>query len=566
MEAHHETDTLVKLASGEAIDEASWSELRPFLLARLDKIAHNDFSIPQLPSPRPPATATTTITTTTVTATATTTATTNTSATTTTPEKNTTETSPPSSLPLSSPSAASEQPSSQETNKENALTGEARDAARAELPKQVDDMLLGIKKHLETFTRQPPHTIQRLAQLILRPKAHYRALASYLHAVDRVVRVSSATNTYPLPPAIFDMSKLGLNGDSARDGDAAAAHVAWSNPTTATLGTDEALGGALLTPIPWLTRRSPEDSTDGEGDGDGDGDENDDTTSTPTSTSTFTSTMTTSPAAGGAQIHSEATETIDGPNGVGSIETVSVSVNGIPSTGHHTRGITQGELLRQEQRAGVVPVSQLTLTQDSSMEENDAQELPLQGQDPHHHQQQQQQQQDQEKREKQDQQQQKEQQDNLADHTDEDEVPHARGPEKIGIEDTGLQSNTPSYMSLDGSVSVQGIDVDAALGRKQDNPEQQTALSSPAVRGDTGDGGGNDNDNENENASSASGTGSPGAKREAQQELKGEHAKKVKKDEVNIASASAPDTTTPPAGPGSDEDGSSAASAVEQKV
>lgn len=261
-------------------------------------------------------------------------------------------------------------------------------------------MLVDIKKHLETFPTHAPHTIQRLAELILEPKAHYKALASYLHAVDRVVRVTSGTNMYPLPPAVLDMSAMQRNGDEVRD---AAADVSWDNPAATTLGTDEALGGALLTPIPWLTRANS------------DGSNGDSTTS------------------GGAQIHSEGTETIEGPNGVGSIETVSVSVNGIPSTGH-ARGVTQGELLRQEQRAGVVPVSQLARTQ---------------GPDPDH---------------------------NEDHHDDEDgeanEIPHARGPEEIGVNDTGPQGVTTSYMGEEG-VLTHDIDVEAAVGRKHDGGEAQ---------------------------------------------------------------------------------------------
>ncbi|KAG5979190.1 hypothetical protein E4U55_005467 [Claviceps digitariae] len=592
MEADHATEILVKIASGEAVNEGSWPELRPLLLARLDKIAHNDFPIPRLSRPLPPP-----ITTTTTTTTTTTNTNTNTSTTTTTTSKNASESGRRSSLPLSSPTT--EHPLPQEANKEDAPTEEPRDAAPRELPTQINDMLLDIKEHLETFKNYPPHTIQRLAELLLRPKAHYRALASYLHAVDRVVRVSSATNTYPLPPAIFDLSKLGLNGEDSRDGDAAA-HVAWSNPTVAALGTDEALGGALLTPIPWLTRRSPEGSTDGEGEGEGDGDG--ETTSTPMSTSTMTT-----PAAGGAQIHSEATETIDGPNGVGSIETVSVSVNGVPSTGHHTRGITQGELLRQEQRAGVVPVSQLARAQESSSAEGDAQGPPPQGQpeeagqerDQHQQQEPHEQQQDQQDPEPQEQKQQQQNQDSHACQTDEDEVPHARGPEEIGIEDTGPQASTRSYMSEDGSFSMQGIDVDAALGRKHDDTKQQGGNSSPAVGDDTqqsvstGPAVGDDktqqsvesgpavvddthqqtvlsspavtddtkaekeqdgpHDNDDDNASRTSSTDSAGTKREAEAELEGDHAKKMKQD--GVESASGTDTTSP-AGQGDDKAGS----------
>ncbi|KAG5928241.1 hypothetical protein E4U42_001074 [Claviceps africana] len=489
MDADHETETLIKIASGEPIDEASWLELRPLLLARLDKIAHHDFSIPRLPPPRPRL----------VTVTATATANTSTTA----ADQNTTD--------------GGGRAGSQEADKENAPTGAD---VSGELPKQINDMLLDINKHLETFRSYPPHTIQRLAELLLRPKAQYRALAPYLHAVDRVVRVSSTTNTYPLPPAIFDMSKLGPNGEDARNGDAAAAHVAWSNPTVAALGTDESLGGALLTPIPWLTRRSPEGSNDGEGE------ENEEM---PT-------------AAGGAQIHSEATETIDGPNGVGSIETVSVSVNGIPSTGHHTRGVTQGELLRQEQRAGVVPVSQLERAQEPEPEPEPEPERDDDGQPPSRQGQQEQpgqerhgqgQDKDQEKQQQQQQQQQQDS-DVVGQTDDDDEVPHARGPDKIGIEDTGPQGNTASYMEQDGSVSMQRIDVEAALGRK-DGPEQQSALSSSAVTDDDDDDG----------ASSASSAEIAATKREAQQDLGGDH-KKMKKD-----------GTTPPAGE-ADDDASSA--------
>ncbi len=61
-------------------------------------------------------------------------------------------------------------------------------------------------------------------------------------------------------------------------------------------------------------------------------------------------------SSGDRQMETESTETIDGPNGMGRIETVSVSItNGVPTLSTVNRGITQGELLRQEQRAGVVP-------------------------------------------------------------------------------------------------------------------------------------------------------------------------------------------------------------------
>lgn len=152
------------------------------------------------------------------------------------------------------------------------------------------------------------------------------------------------------------------------------------------------------------------------------------------------------------EVRTESTETIDGPNGPGGVETVSVSVNGISSVGSHTMisilssqspsmsgeqglraegGVTQGELLRQEQRAGVVPASLLRLPQrDMDMQEGGRRgdEMGL-GED--------------------------------------DEIPHARGPEEIGVEDTGPQEET-KVMMVGG-----GIDVEAAVGRRADFTDEK---------------------------------------------------------------------------------------------
>ncbi|KAG5963886.1 hypothetical protein E4U58_003324 [Claviceps cyperi] len=469
MEMDHHKETLIKLASGEKVTEVCWPELRAHILVRLDKIAHNDFSIPKLtPPPSPPRTTTTTIANTTV---------------------NTETTNSFSSKEDRRPSYSPSSPrpsSTQEAHKDNAPTENTAAAAAAaaaaagheirdsvaltELPRQFNNMLVAIKKHIELFDKNPPNTIQRLAELILQPKAHYRNLAPYLHALNRVVRVTSGANIYPLPPATFDPSRLRLNGDAAQDGDAAAQSVAWSNPTLA-LGTDEDLGGALLTPIPWLMRRS----LSPEGDNDGG--------TTPTVSATS-----------GAQIHSEATETIDGPNGVGRIETVSVSVNGIPSIGHHVRGV-------QEHLIGAVPGSQATRIEKSS----DA--SPLQTPEGDQDQEEQDQKDANEKRD-QDQHQghDSEQQEGPTSPSNEEETPHARGPDAIGIRETGPQGSTKNYVAEDGSVSMQNIDVEAALGRKQDD------------------------DHKADDAGSPSSSESAGTKREAQQALEAEHAKKVKQD------------------------------------
>ncbi|EHK96237.1 hypothetical protein M7I_8059 [Glarea lozoyensis 74030] len=83
-------------------------------------------------------------------------------------------------------------------------------------------------------------------------------------------------------------------------------------------------------------------------------------------------------------------------------------------------GVTQGELLRQEQRAGVVPVAQLSSNRGDT--------------------------------------------DGLG---EEDEAPHARGPDEIGMEDTGPQASGHAAVGSGLNVSMKGIDVDAAVGRKE---------------------------------------------------------------------------------------------------
>lgn len=346
--------------------------------------------------------------------------------------------------------------SAEDANKENdpvpaaAVSVQVQELAPGELPRQIQDMLDHILTHIQGFETFPPHTIQRLAELILTPRAHYKALAAYLHAVDRVVLVTSSTDVYPLPPAIPDMSNMSINGTTDDESKDPADGVSWTNSTNTAVGSDEALGGALLTPIPWLTRRSPGSDDDGMG----------------------------------AQIHSESTETIDGPNGVGSIETVSVSINGISSTGH-ARGVTQGELLRQEQRAGVVPVSQLARPPAHDDEEDETRDDGEKG--PHEG------------------------------DEEEEEVPHARGPEEIGVNDTGPQSATSSVVG-EGGVEMQNIDVAAAVGRSREE-EMHPEPTKPKT----------DEEDSSEAAHDApSPTESTGTKREAEGDLEGEPPRKAR--------------------------------------
>ena len=243
-----------------------------------------------------------------------------------------------------------------------------------------------------------------MAELLLHPRQHYKRLSSYLSALDRILSVTSPLSLFPLPTSTVRPTENGtttlFNGITS----------------SAALGSDESLGGALLTPIPWLRDQQPD-------------------------------------------LHTESTITIDGPLGVGSVETVSIAINGVPhstsiasssgrqsfegpasdllparqlaETMREAGAVTQGELLRQEQEAGVVPVNQTRQTRSATRAEarSVAAEAKSEGEE-------------------------------------EEGVPHARGPELVGMEDMGPQGAERSGRT--------GFDVEAATGRKVEDGEEES--------------------------------------------------------------------------------------------
>ncbi|OIW26180.1 hypothetical protein CONLIGDRAFT_635928 [Coniochaeta ligniaria NRRL 30616] len=480
------------------MDFQSWETLLPGLIARIEKIAHTEFPVPNIPTPA-------------------------------------TRTPAPRFLmpiPSSDPIAPTEStPSSQETDKENALPPSSVGVTSAPsssrpfppltqliqppiplgtLPGPIALLLDEVTSTLmDNFGRFPPHTIQRLAELVLEPKRHYRSLTAYLHALDRIVHVTSGNNIYPLPPAVPDMSQMSLLANGV-----GASGLQIDTATANSLGSDESLGGALLTPIPWLARRANGGSEDGAGSSeDGSG-------SSPISAHGQTPAASTGgqqpapqpqpqqPAAQTpqpqpqpqaqpsptpapesttppthAQVRTESTETIEGPNGMGSIETVSVSVNGVPSTGAvlASRGVTQGELLRQEQRAGVVPLSQLVRQAQQQQQQQQQAQAQAQGgagssttSNATN---------DAEAEEE------RVSNSSAAAESDaamdgEEEAPHARGPSEIDHVDTGPQAGSggATHLAVGSTsasgqpvVNMQGIDIEAAVGRKADAGHQASA-------------------------------------------------------------------------------------------
>ena len=270
------------------------------------------------------------------------------------------------------------------------------------LPPQLLTLLQTIQSTLRSsFPRSPPHTAQRLAELVLYPKQHYQTLPSYLRALDRIVSVASSVSDYPLPniaPILSSSDTNNLfNGAASPDQEQE---------------DKDFIGGAELTPIPWLRDvGSP-----------GPGLHNGHT----------------------SDLRTESTRVIDGPNGAGSVETVTVTVNGIPSTMPASRaaeeglqpGITQGELIRQEQEAGITPVptgasngritrsstaasaaaGRVAAAHASAAEEGDIMQ-------------------------------------NTSSEEEEEETVHARGPSVIGMEDMGPQA---PGSGLEGGIEIEG--------------------------------------------------------------------------------------------------------------
>ncbi|KAK1149295.1 hypothetical protein N8T08_006517 [Aspergillus melleus] len=225
-------ETLETAANGGLMDLEKWDSMVEPLVERLEHIVFNVFPMPQVP---PHATA--------------------------------------SAAPLPQDSGSEPIPPTSSSNKENATPANFQTPPRplptasslssstervpdsqpepsdepatdAALPAPLLLLLDSIRSNLRTlFASKPPHTIQRLAELILRPTAHYRTLPAYLRAVDRVVSVTSSADVFPLQVQEATSQPNGvMNGGEG----------SFLLPDHA-LGSDESLGGALLTPIPWLS-------------------------------------------------------------------------------------------------------------------------------------------------------------------------------------------------------------------------------------------------------------------------------------------------------------------------
>lgn len=353
----------------------------------------------------------------------------------------------------------------------------AEGVGNGELPPQIVSMLGEITTSItDTFPRYPPHTLQRLAELVLRPKQHYRHLIPYLHALDRVVHVTSGANAYPLPVPVPDVAGMNFLSSSSGSDENPAEKISWANSTSSVPTDETQLGGAKLTLIPWLARPA-EEATAAAGSA--------------------------GPGGPSGEFKTESTETIDGPNGMGSIETVSINLSGglspsplMTQVGANTlnRSMSQGELMRQEQVDAIAAKASGEASSTSAAEaeptnaniDNSDTTVPTV---------------------------------TVAVGSEEDEAPHARGPGEIGAADTGPQQNQSGR-----AVNIGNIDLEAAVGGRQ--PVAPTDTRDKKEE-DTEMGEGNDDDEDDDDTESRA----LSPKREAEDELvEGLAAKKAKTD------------------------------------
>ena len=140
-------------------------------------------------------------------------------------------------------------------------------------------------------------------------------------------------------------------------------------------------------------------------------------------------------AAPATDLRTESTSVIDGPNGAGSIETVTVAVSAVPSTGagaptaqtHLATVPTDGS-----SASGLSPSAATTSLVTEAPQPDDSGRAAL-PRSPRNN------------------------------DEDEEERPHARGPEEIGMEDMGPQSFTTGTSAQGPAVSL--VDAEKAMGR-----------------------------------------------------------------------------------------------------
>ncbi|KAJ1301985.1 hypothetical protein OPQ81_000820 [Rhizoctonia solani] len=102
--------------------------------------------------------------------------------------------------------------------------------------------------YLHDFDSAPPFTVQRLAELIVKPRAHYKNVGKYIRALERTLLVTSTHNDYPLDTYALETQ----NGAQPAIGGAGSVSSRASTP-----GPLDLARSPLFTPIPFLHRPAP---------------------------------------------------------------------------------------------------------------------------------------------------------------------------------------------------------------------------------------------------------------------------------------------------------------------
>ncbi|KAH7345570.1 hypothetical protein B0J17DRAFT_640331 [Rhizoctonia solani] len=102
--------------------------------------------------------------------------------------------------------------------------------------------------YLDDFDSAPPFTVQRLAELIVKPRGHYKNVGKYIRALERTLLVTSTHKDYPLDTYALETQ----NGVQPAIGGAGSVSSRASTP-----GPLDVARSPLFTPIPFLHRPPP---------------------------------------------------------------------------------------------------------------------------------------------------------------------------------------------------------------------------------------------------------------------------------------------------------------------
>ncbi|CAE7092070.1 unnamed protein product [Rhizoctonia solani] len=113
---------------------------------------------------------------------------------------------------------------------------------------EAKDELGRIFAYLHDFDSAPPFTVQRLAELVVKPRGHYKSVGKYIRAIERTLLVTSTHKDYPLDTYALETQ----NGTQPAIGGAGSVSSRASTP-----GPLDIARSPLFTPIPFLHRPAP---------------------------------------------------------------------------------------------------------------------------------------------------------------------------------------------------------------------------------------------------------------------------------------------------------------------